>query len=123
MPPGALQAAVRRAARFPRVNYVEFWPRYLAAHVDRRTRALHYLGTLGAAAFVGLAISLGDWRWLAAAPLVGYGLAWLGHAVFERNRPETFQHPVWSLLSDIRMLGLFLTGRLGAELGRHGMEK
>jgi len=123
MPPGALQAAVRRAARFRAMNYVEFWPRYLAAHADRRTRVLHYLGTLGAAAFVGLAISLGDWRWLVAAPLVGYAPAWLGHAVFERNRPETFQHPVWSLLSDLRMLELFVTGRLGAELRRSGMEK
>ena len=123
MPPGALQAAVRGAARFARVNYAEFWPRYLAAHADRRTRALHYLGTLGAATFVGLAISLGDWRWLVTAPLVGYAPAWLGHAVFERNRPETFQHPVWSLLSDFRMLGLFLTGRLGAELRRRGMER
>jgi hypothetical protein len=123
MPPGALQAAVRRAARFRAMNYAEFWPRYLAAHADRRTRALHYLGTLGAAAFVGLGISLADWRWLVAAPLAGYGAAWLGHAVFERNRPETFAHPVWSLLSDIRMLGLFLTGRLGAELRRCGMER
>jgi hypothetical protein len=123
MPPGALQAALRRAARFLRVNYAEFWPRYLAAHADRRTRMLHYLGTLGAAAFVGLAISLADWRWLVAAPLVGYGPAWLGHAVFEHNRPETFQHPVWSLLSDIRMLGLSLTGRLGAERRRCGMER
>jgi hypothetical protein len=105
------------------MNYAQFWPRYLNAHADRRTRALHYLGTLGAAALLALAAASLDWRWLVAAPLVGYGPAWLGHAVFERNRPETFAHPVWSLASDIRMLGLFLTGRLGGELRCREIER
>ncbi len=100
------------------MTYGEFWPRYLAAHADRRTRALHYLGTGGAALLLVLAAVAGDWRPLVAAPFVGYGPAWLGHAAFERNRPQTFSHPAWSLWSDIRMLGLFLTGRLGGELRR-----
>jgi hypothetical protein len=100
------------------MTYGDFWRRYLAAHADPRTRALHYVGTSAALAALLVAGLAADWRWLVAAPLVGYGCAWFGHAVFERNRPETFGHPLWSLWSDLRMLGLFLAGRLGAELRR-----
>jgi hypothetical protein len=103
------------------MTYAEFWRRYLVAHADPRTRFLHYLGTsLGVAALL-VALIGRDWRWLVAAPIAGYALAWLGHFAFERNRPETFRHPAWSLASDFRMLFLFATGRLGAELRRAGV--
>ena len=118
MPAGALQAAADRAERFDRMKYGEFWPRYLEAHADRHSRALHYLSTSAALACIAGAAIAGDWRWLVAAPIVGYGPAWLAHAAFERNRPETFSHPIWSLLSDFRMLGRFRAGRLAAELRR-----
>jgi hypothetical protein len=118
MPAGALQAAADQAERFDRMKYGEFWPHYLEAHADRRARALHCLSTSAALACIAGAAIAGDWRWLVAAPIVGYGPAWLAHAGFERNRPETFSHPIWSLLSDCRMLGLFLAGRLAAELRR-----
>jgi hypothetical protein len=110
MPTGALQAS------HP-ITYPEFWRRYLVAHADPRTRALHYLGSSLAVGALVAAGATRDWRWLVAAPTAGYGLAWLGHLAFEHNRPETFAHPAWSLLSDFRMLGLFLAGRLGRQLG------
>jgi hypothetical protein len=100
------------------MTYREFWPVYLAAHADPRTRALHYAGTLAALALLTLAAATADWRWLVAAPLAGYAAAWFGHGVFEGNRPATFGHPLWSVFSDFRMLGLFLTGRMSGELRR-----
>ena len=101
------------------MTYGEFWPHYLGAHADPRSRALHYLGTFGAVSLLAIAAIGGDWRYLLPAPVLGYGPAWLGHAVFEHNRPATFAHPAWSLVSDFRMLGLFVTGRLAGELRRH----
>lgn len=102
------------------MSYAEFWLIYLAAHADRRNRALHYLATLGALASGVAALLTLDWRWLAAAPVIGYAPAWLGHLFLERNRPATFAHPIWSLWSDFRMLGLFLAGQLRGELDRAG---
>jgi hypothetical protein len=102
------------------MTYGEFWAHYLAAHADPSCRAMHYAGTLAAAVLLAHGAVTADRRKLVAAPIVGYGAAWFGHVVFERNRPATFGHPLWSALSDFRMLGLFLTGRLGAELNRDG---
>ena len=103
------------------MSYAEFWPIYLAAHADPRTRAIHYVGTLAGLAALAIAADSGSWLWLVAAPVLGYGPAWFGHLVFEHNRPATFAHPGWSLLSDFRMLTLFLVGRLGGELQRAGV--
>jgi hypothetical protein len=102
-------------------SFAAFWPYYLAAHADRRTRALHYCGTsLALLLIAGFALGGNPWL-LAAAPVAGYGPAWIGHMVFERNRPATFTYPVWSFLGDFRMLYLAATGRLRAELTRAGL--
>ena len=39
----------------------------------------------------------------ATIPVVGYGLAWVGHFFFEHNKPATFIYPVFSFLADFRM--------------------
>jgi hypothetical protein len=103
------------------VTYGEFWLRYLRAHSDRKTRALHYIGSLLALAALLLAMATRDWRWLIAAPVIGYGFAWTAHYAIEGNRPETFGHPFWSLFSDWRMLLLGLSARLAPHLHRAGL--
>ncbi|EQD51118.1 hypothetical protein B1A_13192, partial [mine drainage metagenome] len=50
--------------------------------------------------------------WLFLAPVLGYGCAWLGHGLFEKNRPATFGHPFWSLIGDARMFWDMVRGRL-----------
>ena len=98
------------------MTYTAFWHRYLRAHARPATRVMHYTGSLLALAALGTAALTRDWRWLLAAPVIGYGFAWIAHVALEGNTPQTFGHPVWSLVSDYRMVGLWLTGRLGAHL-------
>jgi hypothetical protein len=59
-----------------------------------------------------------DPLWLLAAPLAGYGFAWIGHFFFEHNKPATFTYPLWSLRADFRMFRLTLLGRMDRELAR-----
>jgi hypothetical protein len=104
-------------------TYAEFWPHYLRAHRDPRTRLTHYAGTAAGAGLFVAALGFGDWRLLLAAPVVGYAAAFSAHFVFESNRPATFGHPLWSFYSDFRMLALWAAGRLGPELARAEAEE
>lgn len=99
-------------------SFEDFWPHYVHAHRDPRNRALHYAGTtavLGTVATAALTFNPG---WLLFAPVLGYGPAWVGHFVFEKNRPATFKHPLWSLRGDFKMYFLALRGQMRAELER-----
>lgn len=104
-------------------SFERFFDHYLREHGRPETRALHFAGTGLAALLLAAALTNRRWRpWLLlAVPVVGYGPAWLAHLAVERNRPATFRHPLWSLRADLRMLRLWLTGRLEERLRQAGV--
>ena len=94
----------------------EFYPFYLSQHLNATSRALHFMGTTLVIAIAFAAISTQRWWILALLPVVGYGFAWVGHFVFEKNRPATFGHFRYSLASDFIMWSQIVTGRIGPQL-------
>ena len=93
-------------------TFWDFYPYYLTEHSDPICRSTHYIGTTLLFAVVFSAIYFSNAKILFLLPVVGYGFAWLGHFVFEKNRPATFQYPFYSLASDFVMYFHFLTGQI-----------
>ena len=93
-------------------SYDDFFAFYLKEHSNPANRLLHACGTLlGLAVLVG-AIATRHYIWALLWIPIGYGFAWTGHFLIEGNKPATFGHPWWSFISDFRMLGLMVTGKL-----------
>ena len=97
-------------------TFAQFWPFYVSEHSRPATRALHFAGTTLVAAALVTAVARGSAWWLLAAPVLGYGPAWVAHFFIEKNRPATFTYPLWSLRGDLRMWWLIVRGRMGPEV-------
>ena len=93
-------------------SFNDFYPYYLREHSSRASRRLHVIGTALAIVLLIVALVTRTWNLLWAVPLAGYLFAWVGHFVFEKNRPATFRHPIYSLRGDFTMLRDVLTGKL-----------
>ena len=99
-------------------SFEAFWPYYVGEHRLPACRAVHYVGSTLAPSLVIAAVATQIWWLLLLVPLAGYGPAWYGHFILEKNRPATFTYPVWSLLADFKMLGLAMRGKMDAEVTR-----
>lgn len=99
----------------PYASFREFYPFYLSEHRNRACRKFHFAGTTIVIALAIAAIVDREPLWLLLVPLAGYGFAWIGHFVFEKNRPATFRHPLWSLMGDWVMYWELIVGKIGFE--------
>ena len=93
-------------------SFAEFYPFYLSEHSNRTSRRLHFVGSCGVLVLLAVAVATADARWVIGALACGYGFAWIGHFIFEKNRPATFRYPLYSFLGDWVMFKDILSGKI-----------
>ncbi len=97
----------------PRIQtFDQFFTYYLQEHSKPGTKLLHAGGTLAGIILFFVGLFIGSGAMMLSAPVVGYTFSWLSHAFVEHNWPATRHYPLWSFLSDFRMLYLILRGKL-----------
>jgi hypothetical protein len=92
-------------------SFKEFYPYYLTEHKRVGTRITHFVGTTAFLLFLAYAVLTFWWWGILIGIACAYGMAWIGHFFIERNKPATFQYPLWSLLSDFKLYFAILTGQ------------
>ena len=94
----------------------EFYPYYLTQHRNLKCRSLHFIGTGIVILLLTFILILQEWWLLILLPVVGYGFAWAGHFLFERNKPAAFKNPLYSLACDFIMFWHIITGRISSKI-------
>lgn len=92
-------------------SFKEFYPYYLSEHKHPISKRLHFIGTGLVFLTLGYCIVKAWWIGLWLLPVLGYGFAWAGHFFFEKNKPATFQYPLYSLGSDFKLFADLLLGK------------
>ena len=98
--------------QLPIQKYSTFYHFYLTEHRDMTSRRLHAVGSSVGIYFFSKALRQRKAKYVVYGLLSGYTCAWVGHFMFEKNKPASFKQPVYSFISDWRMLSDILRGRL-----------
>ncbi|MCU4536162.1 DUF962 domain-containing protein [Acinetobacter bereziniae] len=99
----------------PIKNYSEFYRFYLTEHRNIMSRRLHAAGSSIGIYFFTQAIRQRKVKYVLYGLVLGYACAWVGHFVFEKNKPASFKQPLYSFISDWRMLSDILRGNLSLK--------
>lgn len=94
---------VAASPQMPIRDYHEFYRFYLTEHRHIMSRRLHITGSSIGLYFFSKALRQRKAKYLAYGLLSGYACAWIGHFVFEKNKPASFKQPFYSFISDWRM--------------------
>lgn len=96
----------------PIKKYDEFYRFYLTEHRNIASRRLHAAGSSIGLYFFSKAIRKRQAKYALYGLVSGYACAWVGHFFFEHNKPASFKQPLYSFISDWRMLSDIARGRL-----------
>ncbi len=93
-------------------TFEEFYPFYLGEHASPTNKLLHMFGSGMGIVCLFFMFKTGNWWLFLVGLLIGYGFAWIGHFIVEKNRPATFKYPLYSFIGDWRMFFDVLTMRI-----------
>ncbi|MEQ2353460.1 DUF962 domain-containing protein [Pseudoalteromonas piscicida] len=93
-------------------SFASFYPYYLTEHKNKTCRRLHFIGSTLVLLILLFALVTTHWSLLWLLPIAGYGFAWVGHFFFEKNKPATFQYPLYSLMGDWVMYKDIIRGKV-----------
>ena len=93
-------------------SFKDFYPYYLSEHKLKINKLLHALGSILGLTFLIFTIYLQQYRFIPIAFLIGYFFAWIGHFIFEKNKPATFKYPLYSFMGDWVMLKDIITRKI-----------
>jgi len=96
-------------------TFKKFYPYYLNQHSKKLTRIFHFAGTLLVLGVIIYVLQSGKERFLWYIPIFGLGISALSHYIFEKNKPTSFQYPVFTLMGDFKMFFELLTRKLKFE--------
>ncbi|WP_410211618.1 Mpo1-like protein [Aquirhabdus sp.] len=99
----------------PIKDYEQFYKFYLTEHSNSTSRKLHFAGSTFGLIGLGVAVKKGKLRYALMGITAGYACAWVGHFIFERNKPASFKQPLYSFISDFRMYSDVLRGRISLK--------
>ncbi|ENU97606.1 DUF962 domain-containing protein [Acinetobacter variabilis] len=105
--------------QMPIRDYHEFYRFYLTEHRHIMSRRLHFAGSSIGLYFFSKAIRQRKAKYLAYGLLSGYACAWIGHFIFEKNKPASFKQPLYSFISDWCMFADVLRGNLSLVDRKH----
>ena len=103
---------ISKQFQLPIKNYSEFYRFYLTEHRNIMSRRLHAVGSSVGIYFFAQAIRQRNPKYFVYGLVSGYACAWVGHFVFEKNKPASFKQPLYSFISDWRMLSDIIRGNL-----------
>lgn len=90
----------------------QYYKYYLTLHQNKYCRLLHFIGQITTIFYILFILYNNYWLLLLAAPFIVYPFAWLGHFLFEKNKPAAFSSPIKAKISDWLMFRDIVLGKL-----------
>lgn len=99
-------------------SFENFYTYYLDHHRHPVCRWLHVGGFFFVVTLGAFFLASGNSGWLIILPVVGYSFSWTGHYAFEKNKPATFQYPLFSFIGYFKMIADTIRGSVQLSDGR-----